>query len=156
MIAGSVSVELNDLSFELTPEERETIGGCVAGVDTTDTSEANRSPNEGGGASVATVSGITNQMEGLMTRERSPEQPEESSPSVGVQETQQNQTTLAEASAMVGAAALLEAASRGGGMASLPPPSLPTPTVRECVCVCVCVCVRVGGILFGPVCIALF
>ena len=60
-IAGTLSVELNDLCFELTDEEREAISGCAQTSDTpsTDPRESGGEGTSGGGQQVA-VSGLTN------------------------------------------------------------------------------------------------
>ena len=132
-IAGTLSVELNDLCFELTDEEREAIGGRVQTSDTppsasTDPRESGGEGTSGGGQQVA-VSGLTNQMEGLnLNAERSPERPSSSSPND--QETQQQQQQQTEAAAVVGTAGLLKAATR---VTSHSPTSPPAPTVSVCV-----------------------
>ena len=60
-IAGTLPVELNDLCFELTDEERDAIGGRAQTSDTpsTDPRESGGEGTSGGGQQVA-VSGLTN------------------------------------------------------------------------------------------------
>ena len=77
--AGTLSVEFNDLCFELSDEERAAIGGgALRDSSTSGTVETgNHTPNNvGGGAAsaAAVVSGMHNQMEGLSVVERLPEQ----------------------------------------------------------------------------------
>ena len=143
--AGTVTIELNDLNFELTSLEREELGGLNVDNTTTSSEVANHSPNEGGRGSVVTVGGISNQMEGLLNQEHSlSERPETNSNSIVAQETQDgHQRGLAEAAALVGAARLLT--TRSGGVVSSPTPPPPSVSMLMCAHVCVHVCVHVLG-----------
>ena len=120
-IGGSLSVEFNDLTFELTEEERIAIGGNAQTSETTPTTtSANHNSSSVAGAGGFLVGGLTNQMEGLnVDSERSPERPASSSPHPAEQPTRHQR----EAAAVVGAAGLLEAVRR----APNPPPHSPTP-----------------------------
>ena len=141
-ISGTISVEFNDLCFELTEQEREAIGGSALNTNTstatpTAESTANHTPNEVGGASVATVSGITNQMEGLNV-DRLPERPEGSPAPQVEQETQNQMRNLETAVAVGGGASLLVTGSRVPLPQTSTAAAAPTPasvSVRVCLCV---------------------
>ena len=128
-LAGTISVEFNDLCFELTDEERAAIGGSALRDSNTPTNEAaNHTPNNVGGASVAAVSGITNQMEGLSVVGRLPEQQNPSpAPQVERESGTQGRSEGTTTAAMVGGgASLLVTGSRVDGSSSLAPPSATT------------------------------